>query len=407
VRPNQPAPVNIILSAANKHFGPNKLLMNPESSRAFLIDLLEHWREAIGKQSGLFYPDFDREWAPVDSGSPVSLVSQCRLIYTMSVGCELTSDDRFQAIAKDGIRGLEQFFRVGDTAHYCWSVNRDGSPSVTVPNAYGYAFVILAQASAARVFDNAAWAESALTTYQFMRSTLGDEHGGLKWLRPIHSPDIPPEAKSQNPMMHTFEALMALANCPAATGEVKQSALSACRDVLKFMTALSGFTDGMLIEWYDSNWIPLSIESGGVIDLGHAFEWAFLLSEWHELTGDMAALAGGQKFLEVAMSIGIDSHGGILSTARPDGAVISRTNGLWQQCEAIRALHRYATRHHDARADELLRTTLSFYEKHFLDTEYGGVYAGPVTDGKLISDYKGDAWKLDYHSTNMLLELIK
>jgi len=376
-------------------------------ARPFLTDLLSKWRSSISTHEGLFRPQFSRTWDAVDSSQPVILVSQCRLIYTMSVGYQLTGEQQYFDVASQGLESFEKYFRIGNDAHYCWSVLQDGSHDVPDVNAYGYAFIILAQATAAAALSRPELARQALETWQYMHRTLTDEYGGLRWHRPVARPDIPEEAQSQNPMMHAFEALMALVRCKNAPSDVTKEALDAARTIHQFMTCLECFGDGSLVEWYTADWHRQSVEQGGFLDLGHAFEWAYLLSEWHALTGDTDALDNGHRFLKMAMALGLNDDGSVNALANPDGTVTSTTHGLWQQCEAVRAVYRYAAVHVDTETMTALPKVIEYYKAHFVDPDFGGVFAGPVVDGELKSMHKGDSWKLDYHSTNMLLELGK
>ena len=65
------------------------------NGRHFLNDLLNRWRIRSQIMDGLFRPDIDEFWKPVSSERPITLVSQCRLIYTMSAGWNLTGDGFF------------------------------------------------------------------------------------------------------------------------------------------------------------------------------------------------------------------------------------------------------------------------------------------------------------------------
>jgi len=356
---------------------------------SFLRSTLNRWLSAAPTPIGLFHPHLDRQWNRVEGG-PLTLVSQCRLIYNFSRGYEVFGEARFADAARDGLKALETYFRSGPGL-YRWAVTGEGVETDAALDSYGHAFVVLALATASQAFDDPAFAKSALKTWRAVSATFTDERGGLLW----KAGDAAGPARSQNPMMHTFEALMALALADP-TGE----ALAAAQTVLTFVQSLAGFGAGMLIEQHTPEWQPQPAENGGMVDLGHAFEWAFLLSEWAETANETDALRQGALFLGVGMERGLDDDGGVWASCDRDGRVVSAEKGLWQQCEAVRALSRYAVRHDALGAGAALGRALAFYRARFVDAEYGGVFADPPRLDK------GDAWKLDYHTVGMCLEMM-
>ena len=157
--------------------------------------------------------------------------------------------DSFRRAAQTGLDAFERYFRV-QGAHYCWSVGRDGKHDSTEVNAYGYAFIVLAQATAASALNRPDLAQTALATWQFAVQELGDSDGGLEWRRPTHRSDVPSEAKSQNPLMHSFEALMAVARCEVADAQIVSDARASATRLLNLISKLSGFDTGRLVEWH-------------------------------------------------------------------------------------------------------------------------------------------------------------
>ncbi len=356
---------------------------------SLLRSTLDGWVSAAPDPTGLFHPYLDRQWRRIEGG-PLTLVSQCRLIYNFSRGYEVFEEARFADAAQRGLAALQTYFCRGPGL-YRWAVTGEGAEADAALDSYGHAFVVLALATAARVFDDPALAALGRAAWRAVSATFTDEHGGLVW----KIEDMPEGPRSQNPMMHMFEALMAL-HPVDPTGE----ALASAQTLLAFMRSLADFEAGMLVERHTPDWQPLPAEHGGVVELGHAFEWAFLLSEWSAITGDSEALERGARFLRTGVERGVDEDGGVREACDRSGRTVSPVKGLWQQCEAIRALSRYVVRHDAADADATLQRALSFYTEQFVDEEYGGVFAGsPRLD-------KGDAWKLDYHTVGMCLELM-
>jgi mannose/cellobiose epimerase-like protein (N-acyl-D-glucosamine 2-epimerase family) len=376
--------------------GDNTLESRKAWADALLRTLLDRWLDAAPAANGLFHPDLDRQWRRL-KGDTRTLVSQCRLIYNFARGYEYTGESRFAEAANRGIEALQNYFLVAP-GRYRWAVWADGTEQDATLDSYGHAFCILALATAARTLDTPAYAQEALAAVtQTLTEVFTDASGGLAW----RVGERFSQPRSQNPMMHMFEALMALQRVDASG-----CALQTAEKLLGFVSSLADFSVGALIERYDLEWIPLSPEQGGVIDLGHAFEWAYLLSDWHAITLNADWLRLGEKFLQVGLEWGLDVGGGVREACDPAGRIVVSAKGLWQQGEAIRAISRYITRHGQENLAEPLEQMQKFYQAYFIDSEYGGVFASPPGLGKAVSLDKGDAWKLDYHSINMCLELV-
>jgi mannose-6-phosphate isomerase len=375
-----------------------------------LDDVLSHWLSSAPTENGLFHPDLDRQWQRLP-GDTRTLVSQCRLIYNFARGYERTDDEAYALAARSGITALVLYFldpNVSGAEGYAWnwSCDREGRVTDDHWNAYGHAFVILALATAASVFEEDAYRELALDTWRFVRGHLRDDHGGLIW-HVGSDGRARDENRSQNPVMHTFEALLALAPLDD-TGAVRRDAA----DVWRFIKGLRTPAPLALPEWYDAQWQPLAEGSRSGVDIGHAFEWAYLLSEAQRVGVEAELehkdlLIAGRQFLTFGVTHGYDyDAGGIFSTTVLDGQLKDRSKGWWQQCEAIRALHRYAVRHGDEQLLTALRQTLDFAHRHFVDDEYGGWYTRPPGLGGETCLDKGNPYKLDYHVVNMCLELL-
>ncbi|BDI31208.1 hypothetical protein CCAX7_32590 [Capsulimonas corticalis] len=364
---------------------------------SLLRSLLDFWLGAASAKTGIFYPDLDRQWRRRES-SGATLVSQCRLIYNFSRGFEVFGEMRYAAAAERGAEALARYFARPDGG-YCWAISHEGRVIEETLDSYGHAFAILALSAAAKALDRPSLAAQAIAAWRFTDGAFVDRLGGVLWR--VGTPNPPDEMRSQNPIMHLFEALMALCAVDPS-GDARQGA--AC--LLSFMRSLPGFERGRLIECYDTNWAPLPIQQGGVLNIGHQFEWALLLSDWYALTGEPWAAVTGRAFLETALSRGVDTDGGVWEACDPDGRLTAPQKELWPQCEAIRAMQRYVHPHHLPNAARPLRRTLDFYQHSFVDPIYGGLFASLSCDGTGRVHDKGNCWKLDYHSVNMCLEII-
>ncbi|HET7091889.1 MAG TPA: AGE family epimerase/isomerase, partial [Thermomicrobiales bacterium] len=272
----------------------------------YLDRLFASWRARADTPSGLFDPYLDRQWRR-RGGGPRTLVSQSRLIYVFCRAYERSGDEAYADLARRGIAALIRSFKDPQGDGWVWACRGDGAVADDTWDAYGHAFVILALATAATVFDDDRHRDLALETWDFMRRRLRDDRGGLIW-RMRRDGGIPDALRSQNPLMHAFEALLVLAPLDDS-GTTRRDA----GQIWTFLQARM-LGPGRLPEWCEPDWRPVAAGPRAVIDAGHAFEWAFLLSEAQPLFPDDDLLAPGRQFLAFGMRHGYDpADGGIVS----------------------------------------------------------------------------------------------
>ncbi|WP_026462093.1 AGE family epimerase/isomerase [Adhaeribacter aquaticus] len=366
----------------------------------FLDKVLLSWRKNADTPNALFHPYFDRQWQRYKDG-PRTLVTQTRITYNFMRAFERTGDQAYAQLALRGLDALTTYFWAGDNKGWHWSCHPDGRLLDDTSDAYGQAFVILVFSTAAAVFKNDHYRDMALLTWQYMQQRFRDKQGGLVW-KVNRDGRVLDTFKSQNPMMHVFEALLALAPLDT-TGTVRKDATGIWHFIRARMPS-----PGCLPEWYDTSWQPVRTGDKAIIEVGHAFEWAFLLSEAQALNLESNLMEPAREFLAYGMQHGYDSKaGGIFSRVDLEGNLLKDTRkGWWEQCEAIRTMQRYVTRHNSKEIIEPLKRSIDFVRQHYMDAVYGGWYENPPGLGGTESLIKGSMYKLDYHVVNMCREIL-
>jgi mannose-6-phosphate isomerase len=201
--------------------------------------------------------------------------------------------------------------------------------------------------------------------------------------------------------MHLFEAMLALYD---ATGDAE--ALAGAQSIGDFVLykLLRGRPDGTayIPEWYNEKWEPLPQED---IDLGHQFEWAFLLD-----AAGARGLAGvypqvAERVLGYAIKIGYDEiDGGAFTRLYPDGTVV-RQKGFWQQAECLRTLMHYAALYGKPDMKRRYEQTLTLVKDEFIDAKNGGWY--PMTKSACLHQSCADEQPEPYHMTAMHREALE
>lgn len=342
----------------------------------FVHGLLGHWGSVAPTASGFMRSAVDRRWVAA-ARQPGQLTDQARLVYTFAVGFELTKEPRYLDAAVRGTDFLLQRFRDPVHGGYFLAVAEDGTVVRDAKRSYGHAFALLALSHMARVTGEKRYREAALKTWQEIDTSLRDPVGGFRTELPRNFSQAQTgqagATGTQNPIMHLFEALLALHE---ATQD--PAALAGAKGVADFVVyrLLVGTADGgaYIPEWYGADWKPLATrEQGGHTDIGHQFEWIHMLrtAEQRGMVGVYGPIAN--RLLKFAVEKGYDEiEGGVFTTMFPDGA-LARDKNYWQQCEAMRAFLMVAAGGSgELEAWRRYEQTLSLVRSQFTDTSNGG-----------------------------------
>ena len=378
---------------------------------SFVRDTLAPWLAAAPTECGFFRATHDRQWRPAEKQT-ATLVSQSRLLFVMRCGFGVTGDDRYRQACLKGADFLLRHFRDEKHGGWCWSAGPEGNVLEDHKSSYGHAFVIFGLSHAWLLTREARFLEAAGRTWDEMKRSLRDGQGGIK---PATTRDFSQVkgVNTQNPMMHLFEALLVMHEATDSAGD-KAAAATVRQDIVLLHDFIFGRlfdrARGCLPEMYDADWKPLPLEKGGKVDVGHQFEWAYLLSHAVERGFPKAWLRDGERMLDWGMNAGFDSEsGGLFSPADYGGKVDkARAKGWWEQCEHLRAVMHWAARRRRPDLWPAFEKSLAFVKARMIDAEYGGWYGN--YDGRPRTDAnsgKGSVWKIGYHDAGMYMEALE
>jgi mannose/cellobiose epimerase-like protein (N-acyl-D-glucosamine 2-epimerase family) len=134
-----------------------------------------------------------------------------------------------------------------------------------------------------------------------------------------------------NPHMHLLEAALAWTEVSDDAG------WQVLADEIVHL-ALHRFSDphtGALREQFGSDWTPLGPEMGPVVEPGHQFEWAWLLSRWCRCAPG-AALSKAERLVEIGEAYGV--HRGVAVMGLQENlSVVDGSARLWGQTERLKA----------------------------------------------------------------------
>jgi mannose/cellobiose epimerase-like protein (N-acyl-D-glucosamine 2-epimerase family) len=323
----------------------------------------------------------------------------------MATGYELTKNPAYLDALKKGADFLLAKFHDGQHGLLFYSVSPEGKVLDDRKDCYGHAFALLGLSHAARLTRDQRYRDAALEIWAGMKKHLRYPAGFFK---PETSRDYSAVfgTNTQNPMMHLFEALLALHDATAS----KEVYSDAEEHANAIFTRLFQERGGYLPEMYDAEWKPLPAGPRTALEVGHQFEWAFLLSHALDKGFPKRYLETGGRLLAYGMKSGYDSEqGGIYSHADYQGNAMKGPKGWWQQCECLRALMHYAAVRNRKDLWEPFDKTLEFSKLNFIDPEYGGWYTsydpGKPREGSDLN--KGGVWQAGYHVCGMYVEALR
>lgn len=225
-------------------------------------------------------------------------------------------------------RALERFEQTNLRADglYRTRVSSSGATLDDTASLYDQAFALLAFAAAAqagiRVVDMKARAERLRRGLDGLRHDAGGwrEDGAHPWQANAH--------------MHLLEACLAW------------EALEPGREWTTMADEIVGlarryFIDaekGLLREFFDADWSPAEGDDGRLVEPGHQFEWAWLLTRWGRARGDDAWSTTTARALYRTGRRGVDVNRGVALDALNDDLTIrSDVARLWPQTEWLKA----------------------------------------------------------------------
>jgi len=233
---------------------------------------------------------------------------------------------------------------------------------------YDQAFVLLAFAS----LDLEERALQVLATLEGFRHAAGGwrEVGG----HPFQS----------NPHMHLLEAALAWME---RSREPRWAAMAA--EIVDL--AQNHFIDheqGFIREVFDADWNPAASDAGHIVEPGHQFEWAWLLSRYQKLVGDVGLEDVGRKLFANGLR-GLDARRQVIVDGLSDDLSVHKDSArLWPQTEYLKAALAYGETEHALRA--------AFSVFAYLDRQAPGSWADGLDSHGHLDDEPSPASTL-YH----------
>lgn len=386
--------ISLILVGCGAENKQKSLLLSPESARTQMLQLIEPRLSWAVNNNNYFVQNFDANWKVVQSGT-IDTYGQARQVYLFAKAYEITKEYRYlNAMVRSADLMLMVMF---DSTNALWHsrIDRFDTEKRYGPDDYNTSFAIFSMAHAFRVSNDKRYLDAALKTWM-----VGDVPVGLNFAREFEKGSFFKGfggVWSTNPLMHLFEALLALHDVTQSPGvweDVEFIALFVEKKLIQ--------QQGYLAEYYFNVDEPLPIADGGYVELGHQVEWAFLLHSAVDRGLDSRYRNIANDLFIYAMKTGWnDSDGSLASRSDYEGTLTAVEPVWWAQAELARYLISQArTQDKKLHHKILFSKIMAHIINHHLDQNNGGWFEGSK---KNLPIYKLNK-VIGYHSVAMYVE---
>jgi mannose-1-phosphate guanylyltransferase/mannose-6-phosphate isomerase len=286
------------------------------------MSALPLWAALGVAADGGFVETLDEEGAPVGDFRRARV--QARQAYVFSLGSEWGWGAGYAALVERGLTRFEAT-NLRPDGLYRTRVTADGAALDVTASLYDQAFVLLAAATAAGAGIDADRRKRTAKRIVSALDAVRLPQGGWR-----ESAGHPCQA---NAHMHLLEAAMAweAVELDGPWAAMADDIVGLAR--AHFIDARGGF----LREFFGEDWRPAEGEAGRLVEPGHQFEWAWLLTRWGRRRGDPWAeeaarrlFACGERGLDAARGVAVDELDETL-------AIRSARARLWPQTEWLKA----------------------------------------------------------------------
>lgn len=289
-------------------------------------ETLPLWSSAgVDGRHGGFHEALGFDGAPLPK--PKRMRTMARQVYAFAVAKERGWAGPADRLIAHGIDFMASKGRT-DQGGWVRTLNVDGSVADPVEDAYDHACVLLALAHAHRAGHPEAL-RLGQETFRFLDDHMEDVRlAGFRETREGES------LRRTNPHMHLLEAFLAW---HAVTGE-RTYLRRAARIVDLFRSSFFDPESWTLGEYFDDSWRPVAGEKGDWTEPGHHFEWASLLVDFAEASGQTDLVGFARKLYASAVANGLNRSTGLAYMAvSRQGIPLDRVSRSWPQSEAVKA----------------------------------------------------------------------
>lgn len=286
------------------------------------FNALPLWATVGVAADGGFHEGIDREGLPVGDFRRARVQARQAWVYSMAGHAGWAGP--WRRLVKDSLDRFEAT-NLRPDGLYRTRVQASGETLDDTASLYDQAFVLLAFAAAVQAGLEPGLMTARAENLREALARLAHPAGG--WREDAGHPF------QANAHMHLLEACLAWET--AAPGGVWSAMADGIVNLARrcFIDPEGGF----LREFFDADWRPEPGDAGHLVEPGHQFEWAWLLTRWGRARGDDWS-AGAARRLYDAGQRGIDAGRGVAIDELDDRLEVRSARArLWPQTERLKA----------------------------------------------------------------------
>lgn len=373
-------------------------------------NILPFWEtKMVDENNGGFLGRIDGESKPHHTADK-GVILNTRILWTFSRAYAFTGKENYKIMADRAYQYIHTKFIDHQAGGVFWMLDYKGTPTDTKKQIYAQAFAIYAYAEYYKITKNEEVLQSAIALFDLVEKHSFDtlENGYLeafneKWgtlddLR-LSEKDTN-AAKTMNTHLHILEAYTNLYEVWPEKSLKKQLT----NLVLLFKDKFINENHHFLL-FFNEAWQLQSEE----ISFGHDIEGSWLLMEAAEAINEPDLIASIKdvclKMVDASLE-GMDSDGGLMNEANPDG-LTDTDKHWWPQAEALVGLFNAWELTNDQQYLDHITSIWSFIQTYLKDAA-NGEWHWKVSKNHLndFAEDKAGPWKCPYHNSRALIELL-
>lgn len=301
---------------------PSLPALSDQLGRWLKMNALPLWATLGVDADGAFAEALDDDGAPVGDFRRARV--QARQAYVYSLASIWRWGEGYAGLVERGLARFEVTNRREDGL-YRTRVSRTGVVLDDTASLYDQAFVLLAAATAVEAGVDTARSRRTAADIHAALGVLALPQGG--WREASGTP------YQANAHMHLLEAALAweVLEPDGPWAEMADTIVNLAR--VHFIDERGGF----LREFFGPHWRPAKGNAGRLVEPGHQFEWAWLLTRWGRLRGDAWAWEAARSLFSVGER-GLDPVRGVAIDELDETLQLRSARArLWPQTEWLKA----------------------------------------------------------------------
>jgi mannose/cellobiose epimerase-like protein (N-acyl-D-glucosamine 2-epimerase family) len=383
-------------------------LQQPELNIGFVDSCATFWLQTWDDDLGGFYTNVDRDGTILTAwGTNKNMLTQSRNAYGLVRAYQMTGTQGYLDTARDALEWM--YDHAWDQNHGGWinELDRFGNP--TQPTADKTAFyqhyALLGIAAYVQATGDTTMFNRLFEGYDWLEEHMWDDREGLEgYYDNVNYDGSFPNGKSFNATVDAITTHVLLLELLNSSPQYLVRLEQLADQIQTYLVASMPDQAIGFAEEYTSNW---DVNPNDTMTLmGHVLKSAWCLGRIYRLTGEESLLEDASTLMYDVWDNGYDHDfggpykdynrltGEMLLWGNPDS-----TKAWWQMEQAVVA----GLELHDLLVSpeplELADESMQFFMTHFVDREYGEVYADRTRYGDFAwNEAKGSGGKAGYHS---------